>query len=162
MARVEIQILIGAGAAVLIVMFAVRGLRRKKKRRLREEVFFGLYVNLMETYGYYYWVVMGTASEDDPAIQEKMKTLRNMISNQSSELQNASIYQDIFDLFNKNALRPRELYKGCGELVERLGRYIEKYYPKVARRIEAMGFEAGKIVNAPGFLDWVPTSKKKW
>jgi hypothetical protein len=160
MARVEI--LIGSGAAVLMVMLAVRGLRRKKKRRMREEVIFGLYVSLMETYGYYYWVVMGTASEDDPAIQEKMKTLRNMISNQSSDLQNSSIYQDIAALFNKGVMRPRELYKGCGELLESLGRYITKYYPRVARRIEAMGFETGKIVNAPGFLDWVPTSKKKW
>jgi hypothetical protein len=128
---------------------------------MREEIFFGLYVSLMETYGYYYWVVMGTASEDDPVIQEKMKTLKNIISNQSFELQNTGIYQDIFDLFNKTALRPRDLYRSCGDLLERLGLYIKKYYPKVARRIDAMGFETGKIVNAPGFLDWVPTSKKK-
>jgi hypothetical protein len=159
----QVEIWIGLGFAVLLALvFAVRGLRRKRKRRLREEIFFGLYVSLMETYGYYYWVVMGTASEEDPVIQEKMKTLRNMISNQSSELQNTSIYQDIFDLFNKNALRPKELYKACGALLERLGLYIEKYYPKTAKRIEAMGFETGKIVNAPGFLDWVPTNKKKW
>jgi hypothetical protein len=153
---------IGAGAAVLIVFLAIRGLRKKRKRRLREEVLFGLYFSLMEAYGYYYWVVMGTVSQDDPVIQEKTKTLKNMIANQSAHLKNMAIYRDIKDLFESGPMQPADLYKAYGGFLERLGRYIGKYCPRASKRIEAMGFEAGQMVNAPGFLDWTPQSKKKW
>ena len=159
----DVRILAGSGIAALIVIFFLcQKLLKKRKKRLRDEVLFGLYISLMEAYGYYYWVILGSIAADDPVILEKTRTLENMIHNQSDQLKSMRVYRDIDHILSEEHLLPRDMYKAYGDALERLGGFISNYCPKISVRIEEMGFEPDKIVNAPGFLDWAPKRKKQW
>ena len=159
----DIRILAGAGIALIIFGFLlIRYLSRRRKKKLRDEILFGLYLSLMEAYGYYYWVVMGSIKADDPVILEKTRTLKNMINNQSEQLKSMKVYRDISAMLNEELILPRDIYKAYGDALERLGGFISSYCPIISKRITDMGFDANNIVNAPGFLDWAPKQKKQW
>ena len=160
--QIDLRILIGAGIAAIVFIFLLyRFLLKKRKKRIRDEVLLGLYLSLMEAYGYYYWVVMGTVAVNDPVILEKTKTLKNMINNQSGQLKSMRVYRDISAILNEEHLLPRDVYKAYGDALDRLGGFINSYCPKIAKKIQDIGFDTSNIVNAPGFLDWAPKHKKQ-
>lgn len=138
--------------------------KRQNNKRIKDgEKILGIYTNLLELYGYYYWVVMETVGENDPVVQEKTRKLTRMIADDLGKLKRLPYCKEIETvLFHSGFSNSEARYRAYGRLLVDFTQCIRKNYPQVALRMPQLS--AGnepELINPAAFIDWAPRNKPR-
>jgi len=165
-------IILGAIVAAAAMVWLVR---RYTRRKAVEAALLGVYTNLLDLYGYYFWLV-SAVNKEDPEIHEKVKMLKRIILGYLPKINHLSFTREIRDLLEE-ADTPKHSaaaakYRALEAILKRIEAYIGKHHlavpPKILQsniqlesRINVQEDEDSNIYNAPGFINWVPRKNKK-
>ena len=161
---------LGVIVAAAVTVWLARGYARRKAA---DAALLGIYMNLLDLYGYYFWSV-SSVNKEDSEIHEKVITLNRIINGYLPKINHLPFAQEIRELMPKADTRENfdatAKYRRLEDILKKIEAYIHKNNLAASRKIlqNNLQFESrmslqednNDIFNAPGFIDWVPGRNK--
>lgn len=157
------------GFIILILLSIAVIIMGRYRRKTIEGSLYSVYINLLELYGYYFWMVSFPKYINDPEILDKVKKLTNIIADDVRKIRRLSIAQSIAEFLSKQEHNPSVNYNTCRTILQEMGVTVQKKYPNVAGRLretilpKTAGEDAdclADILNPASLIDWKPSHKR--
>ena len=163
--------ILGAIALAAAMVWLPLKLLRKKGA---DEALFGVYTNLLDLYGYYFWVV-SAVNKGDPEMHEKVKMLNRILLGYLPKVNYLPFAKELRELLQKRETKTQPAaaayYRDLGAVIKKMEGYIHKNNLAVSRKILKNNLQlevrmtlyeedSQGIFNAPGFINWVPRKNK--